>query len=363
MKKMVVVFIWGVLLALTVVPAINFYLGNLPKKAGDKWWSTSVLYNLDFALPCLGRFFYPLGISIKPNQVIIGKDGWLYLGDQYDKTLSVARRGTTLADIESARKIGLATQAWEQWSKLKGTSLYRVMLAPNKSTIYPEFLPDWAQPAADSVTDTLLANVSRDIYVDTRTALIAAKPQFLESLYYKTDTHWNELGAWVAFRAFAIEIARTDASLRWLSDQQIRVLSIKKRHRGDLARFLWMAETLRDSDVRIKIAIDTPIVTEAYNLETEHHTESDVNPAKLLLVKSKHALNQKRVLWIHDSFGDAILPYMAATFTETLHTHYAFITDPARLAQLIGTYQPDFVFITVVERYAGGRWFEMFPPT
>ena len=150
MKKRVLIFVWVALLALTVVPAINLALGAAQKKEEEKWWSRSVLYNFDFALSFPSRFFYPLGISINPDQVIIGKDGWLYMGDQHHKTLTVTRRGATAEDTETARKIGLATKSWEQWLKLKDVSLYRVMLGANKETIYPEFLPDWAQPAADS---------------------------------------------------------------------------------------------------------------------------------------------------------------------------------------------------------------------
>ena len=32
-----------------------------------------------------GKIPYPLGISTDPKQVIIGRDGWLYLGDEYEQ--------------------------------------------------------------------------------------------------------------------------------------------------------------------------------------------------------------------------------------------------------------------------------------
>ena len=355
------------LLALTVVPVINLKLGNHTKERGKEWWSRSVLYNFDFALPYLSRFFYPLGISIDPNQVIIGKDDWLYLGDEYAKTITVSRRGANFKDVKAARNIGLATKSWEQWLKLKGVSLYRVVIGPNKSTVYPEFLPDWVQPVTNSVTDMLLTNVRQGLYVDARPALIAAKSQFSEPLYYKTDTHWNNLGAWVAFRTFTMELAHTEVGLRWLSEQQISVSKVNERSGGDLAKFLWMREMLWDSEVTIEIASEHPIETEQYDFETGHLTFSGGNPTvgapkHPLLVKSKHALNQKRVLWLRDSFGSAMAPFMAATFTETLQLHYDE-TDPARFARLVDNYKPDYVFITVVERGALGGWFENLPPS
>jgi hypothetical protein len=360
MKKQTYIFVCLALLVLTIIPAINFKLGT--EKDGYKPWSKTVLFNIDFALPFLSRFFYPIGISIDPNQVIIGKDDWLYLGDQYVKTITVTRRGANLDDLNATRKIGISTKSLEQWLKLKGVSLFQVMLGPDKSTVYPEFLPDWVQPASYSATDTLLANVSNGIYVDTRLALIKAKHQFSEPLYYKTDTHWNSLGAWVAFRTFAKEVGRKETGLLWPSDQQVQISKVEEKKSGDLAKFLWMTNILQDREVIMDITTEHPIEIKQYDFETENLTKSCGNlpieaPKRPLQVKSKYALNQKKVLWLRDSFGTAMSPYMAATFTETLQIHYDQAT-PALFARLVDSYKPDYVFITVVERESRGEWFE-----
>lgn len=366
MKKRALVFVCMALLALAVVPVINFKLGNIQEKKGQEWWSRAVLYNFDFALPFLNHLFYPVGISTNPRHVIIGKDDWLYLGDQYEKTITVRRLGTTGKDKDVARKIGLATKSWEPWLKNKGVRLFRIILGPDKGTIYPEFLPDWAQPAADSATDTLLANVNRELYIDTRPALRAAKSQFSRPIYYKTDSHWNSLGAWVAFRAFAEEVARTESGLRWISDQQVSVSKVNVRNGGGTANFLRLNQMLRDSELTIKIDSGYPIETEQYDYETgklivfggNHQIDTPVRQPPIL-VKSKHALNHKKVLWLRDSFGSAMAPFMAVTFTEIVQLHY-ISTDSVRFTRLIETYKPDYVFITVVERSSRHKWFQDF---
>lgn len=368
MKKRVLIFISVVLLVLTIVPIINLKSVTTQKKEGENWWSRSVLYNFDFALPTLSGFFYPLGIS-NSNQVIIGKDDWLYLGDPYANTVTSTRLGATVENIESAKKIAQATKAWDQWLKFKGVSLYQVMLGSNKGTIYPEFLPDWAQPPPNSALDVLLANVSQDIYIDTRPALKAAKTEFSAPLYYKTDTHWNLLGGWVAFREFAKEIERKEQlGLHWLSDQQLHVSLANDREGGDLANFIRMKKMLHDNEVIIDINDKQLIATNQYDFEiktgniTAFDSKPNVNtPLPALLVKSQYALNQKKVLWIHDSYGWAMGSFMAATFSETLQLHYNAI-DSAQFAQLVNLYKPDYVFITVVERDALSKWFENLPP-
>lgn len=366
MKKQVFMFVGVALLALAVVPAVNLNLGNGQKKGEQEWWTASVLYNFDFASAFLSRFFYPHGISTNPDQVLIGKDDWLYLGEKYENTLTAGRWGATAEDAEIARIIGHATESWSQWLNLKGVSTFRVMLGPNKGSIYPEFLPDWAQPASASATDTLLANVSQGLYVDTRTALRTAKSRFSESLYYKTDTHWNSLGAWVAFHAFQTEIGRTEAGLNWLTEQDVRISSTGDRQGGDLAKFLRLKETLRDNEVVVDIISKQPIETEQYDFETGRLKRSGGNPEihtaqRPLLVKSKNALNQKRILWLRDSFGTAMAPFMAATFSETLQLHYD-AAHPEIFARLVDIYKPDYVFITVVERGARRKRFGSLPP-
>jgi len=367
MKKRVFIFVSVVLLALAIVPLINFKFGGEQKKVAEtKWWNRSALYNFDLALPYLSHFFYFFGISIDPNQVIIGKNNWIFLGDQYEKTITLGRQGATAQDIVAGKKIGLATNSWQKWLAMKGVRSYYIMIGPNKSSIYPEFLPDWAQPNTDPISNVLLPNVIPGLYFDMRSALKTAKTQIVPPLYYKTDTHWNNMGAWIAFSAFTKAIALKEQDLLWLSDEQVNVTAVNKRKGGDLAGFLRMTDMLEDSDVSLKIDSKNPVEIEQYDFDNNQLIKSGGNPqlgAPLtpLLVKSKNALNDKKVLWLRDSFGTAISPFMAATFSQTLQVHYRK-TDPLLFAKLVEAFKPDHVFITVVERTALNAWFTTLPP-
>lgn len=358
MKKKVLAFVYAALFLLSILPAANLLFRH---EANRKWWRKSVLYNLDLVLAPANDRLYRLGISTNPSRAIIGRYDWLYLGDFYENCISTKRRSSNSSDMEKARKIGLATQAWEKWYRLKGVRHYGIILAPDKETIYPEFLPDWARPAANSVTDALFSQVDRRIYFDTRPALKQAKAEFSYDLYYKTDSHWNPLGAYVAFRAFAEEFSRTDREFKWYPPQLTPQTIFSHWANGDLARLLRMKGKLQDDHVELRFPNQQESGDEAYYLETGGH---DVNPEDLthpVVVKSKYALNAKKVLWLRDSFGVRMTPVMSAAFAETLQIYYLG-TDPARLTQLVDAYQPDYVLLTTAERLSRSSWFENFPP-
>ncbi|MDD2814610.1 MAG: hypothetical protein PHP00_02590 [Thiotrichaceae bacterium] len=374
MKSKVILFIRVALIVMLIVPSINLMLYGVSFYKDELWglslsknkvwaWNKSVLYNINFTQPLLNKFLYAFGISANPANVIIGKNNWLYLGDAHVKTITVKRTHTTATNSQLAKKIGLATKAWAQWLKQHGVQDYRILLAADKDTIYPEYLPNWAQPVSDYAINTLLANVSPEIYIDTRDILKNSKPKFSQPLYYKTDTHWNSLGGWVAFHHFMDKIIQTEKKL---IEPQIELVSTNTRAGGDLGRFLNISGFLSDTEVMLDIVNPKHIDVEKYDFDTSQLLGAGGNaPVPMsrvpLLIKSKNALNQKKVLWLRDSFGRVLSPLMAATFSEVLQLHYD-VVDSKRFVQLVNTFKPDYVFISVVEREAFSTHFSNFPP-
>ena len=198
---------------LLIVPTIN--LASRPRFEVTQLWDPSALFNLDFLSERLNLFLYRLGISTDPSQTVIGYDGWFYLGDKFLEERTVARHGGTPADVETGKQINLAMEAWDYWLRTKGVSIFRVMVGPDKGSIYPEFLPKWARPTSPSATDALMAETGMVRYVDLREPIRAAKTETSHALYYATDTHWNSLGAGLGFLAFGKNVVRAAPGIRW----------------------------------------------------------------------------------------------------------------------------------------------------
>lgn len=374
MRRLTQRFLLIVSLALLVVPTINFVSSPNPLKVK---WKQKTLYNMDLALPPLTALLYPLGISTSPGRVLIGQDGWLFMGNEFEHIIADGRRYPTPKAIADGERIGSAAEAWHTWLRGNGVKQYRLMIGPNKESIYPELMPFWARPLPPTATDALMAGTDSTLYIDLRAALKQAKTTQPEALYFKTDTHWNSLGAGIAFRTFAQELARAAPELLWPAANAYEVIGMGSIAGTDLIRILWLKQrgTSQKHDVVNPSPIlgveKIPIETTQYEFDSKKVTPSKIvrsggNPevtALPILVVSRGALNANRVLWLRDSFGEAMSPFMAATFAEVLQVHVNDAFQSAeRFAELVQSWRPEYVFVTVAERSARLDLFATFPP-
>lgn len=364
MKKKLCLFLIALTLILLIVPAINLYNVFTTPHTG-KWWKRKVLYNMDFTLPAFGKLLYPLGVSVDPARAIIGKEGWLYLGDAYADSITVKRLGIEAEDTDIAERLAKSAESWDTWFKHQGVDAFRIILGPDKDSIYPEYLPDWSKHAPTSLTDALTNRVQSDIYINPARKLRQEKDSYPHPLYYRTDTHWNNLGAWVAFHEFSKNLATAQPDLKWPQKPEGAFSTTAERLGGDLANFLRIQTSLSDQEVILDLP-DYAMPLEHYDFESGNVVFTGQNgpveaPMTPLLMRSTQALNSKKVLWLRDSFGAAMAPFMAATFSDTLQVHYLAL-KPGALAELVERYQPDYVFITVVERDSRGVFFQTLAP-
>src|SRR5205085_4893779 len=86
---------------------------------------------------------------------------------------------------------------------------YLVVAAPDKQSVYPEFLPRLARRRGPAPLDGLLARCRRDpdlCVLDLRDALRAARPA--GRLFWQTDTHWSPTGDYAGYASTVGALAR-----------------------------------------------------------------------------------------------------------------------------------------------------------
>lgn len=130
-----------------------------------------------------------------------------------------------------------------------------------------------------------------------------------------------------------------------------------------------MADDLSFREPQIFLPDVSPPETIHYDLNLQKRAVTADGPRKpgqssIMRVTSVQALNMKKVLWLRDSFGEALNPFMAVTFQETIQLHWidALSNGGRLLVDLVERWQPDYVFVTVVERDALSASFSTLPP-
>lgn len=131
------------------------------------------------------------------NNAVIGKDGWIfYTGEMsiqdYQNTEPMRKKKLIFLQQE----LSLLSADLEK----KGITLL-VVIPPNKSTVYSRYMPEeipviGETPRLDQFIEfmNLYGGVS---IVDLRQTLRSAS--LSQDVYFKTDTHWNDMGAYYGY--------------------------------------------------------------------------------------------------------------------------------------------------------------------
>jgi len=129
------------------------------------------------------------------------------------------------------------------------------------------------------------------------------------------------------------------------------------RQGGDLARFLYLDHEVTDTDPKLGVENWPTTIVQRDWRTVKAATYRSKQPSVPVLVESSGALNHVRVLWLRGSFGVALSPFMAATFSEVLQIHWRDGFADGALLKLVERFKPDYVFVTVVQRDARSQPF------
>lgn len=133
------------------------------------------------------------------NQVLVGRDGWLfYTGD---RAIDDYQRSNPFSPGD-LRKVQEEFDALYEQLQRKGILLI-VVIAPDKTTLYGEYMPQEIDVVGrQSRLGQFIAYMhdhGKTPVIDLRSPLVEAAKT--EQMYFKTDTHWNPAGSYIAYRA------------------------------------------------------------------------------------------------------------------------------------------------------------------
>jgi alginate O-acetyltransferase complex protein AlgJ len=136
-------------------------------------------------------------LRVSPTAAVVrGRNGWFFYGD--DKSIDDYAHADPMTPEALANWRAAILRA-SRWLDARGIA-YVFTVAPDKHVVYEDEMPETVSRVTDlSRTDQLLTTLQdTGLAVDVRGWLFEAKAR--ERIYQRTDTHWNDRGALVAYQ-------------------------------------------------------------------------------------------------------------------------------------------------------------------
>ena len=281
------------------------------------------------------------------KNVVIGLDGHLH----YEETVPDYLGTNLYSDAELDGYIGYMKAKAERIHEVSPDTQIIYVIAPNHLTIYPETAPGWLAERKVSdgsrLTQLLAAfqNIEYVKFIDLQSALKEAKKNAPYRIYNKTDTHWNELGAYYAYVEIMKYISKKFPAAAPDSLDKFDVYT-KDAAGGDMANFLGVnlnAVTEHGVYVRAKDGLKSGIVKD-HSMNFANAWFSDMHEFYI----EEEGL--PTMIMYRDSFSTNLMSFLAEKFSYSrFHTMWEY---PEEL-ELYEQIKPDYIIIEYVERGLG----------
>ena len=256
-----------------------------------------------------------------------GRENWLFLGDSYGLGVSKLCGDVFLAP-DALKRQTVRYKKMDEAARAVGAE-FAIFIGPNKSSVYPEYLPPVIIPAPERFVTPLVASLQQKglkVY-DPTDHLKRRKDKGL--FYYRAGTHWNALGAYEAFAGFLDYMGLPPLPPLTLTASQD--LAIGNNELVDMCGY-----------------VDFPLTTgDSFELNWQVPLEWRNEGGNYL---NAQATTDKSVWLFGDSFVNALRPYLAATFKEV---KFFLAGEKIEAVLSAGETGPDLVILEIVERGFG----------
>ena len=263
------------------------------------------------------------GVSAN-DRVVMGRAGWLFFQETVGDFDGSAALSDTQMDILVQDLLDLKKAA-----EARG-QVFLIAIAPNKNTIYREYMPSRYMRTGSPTNLDRLINAEGLDCIDLRAVLLASE----QTIYYKTDSHWNGLGSRIAAREIMLAIEKK-TGVRADFDWDNGVFDIGTIT-GDLGRMLYPANPPMESDFVFEDAGQRYSTIGRFRTLDDLHitTESDGSPLRLAMYR--------------DSFANALIPYFSNAYSNVYYTRQT--PPPMDSAAFV---EADVIVLQIAERRLG----------
>ncbi|QDM17979.1 alginate O-acetyltransferase AlgX-related protein [Tardiphaga sp. vice278] len=329
----------------------DFALGDFPSSLSRKSprdfenWFTTRLGLRSLATSIGARLNFDILRRTTSPLVVFGKGDWIFTADSGDMSGPPPRvadvRGILRADEKTIS--GMSENfAQNKTVMAQCGGAFLALVAPNKQSVYGDYLTNAGWPTDTRLT-SLLAKLSpeaRAVVQSPRDDMLkfrSERPDLL--LYHKTGSHWNDLGAWVAYKGIVDKLAKEGAiyapDRAGLENFNINSSVIDGENMDLVIRYA--KKLFTDVEVRLISKANPPLVGQV-------GTEPLIPPG-FDRTEYTNPNGKGRLLYMGDSFGARLVPLLARHFESAVYMDYPFV-----LTSLVAKYRPTVVILESIER-------------
>ncbi len=260
----------------------------------------SVLYNSKFK-------FRVFQISSIPGIVHLGHENWLF----HVRPRLVKNTSTYFTNDELFR-VKQNLQIITQWFNLRGIKYY-FMVVPIKPRIYPEMMGSMMKyQFRNSKLDQLYKYLKDDKtirFIDVRDELIEGKK--IRPTYIKTDTHWNQFGAFLAYQKIMKFLKKDFPGLKIDDYSEYRIDSMETNG-GDLQTMMGFDDEVYFTHYEfINKTAPQAIIIDSSKLNNPSHINS--------IRKMPKPINAIDLFVVRDSYTEFLKIFLTPSFDKTFY--------------------------------------------
>jgi hypothetical protein len=301
------------------------------------------------ALIALHHWIKSVGFGASPAaNVMIGRDGWLFFRGEDGMAIDRDYRGILPYPPDEPLKIAVEFKRRHDFVSALGIP-YVVMIVPDKATIYPEYLPRWVTKIAPQTRlDRLFAGLAAypEIAVlDLRPALTAAKAR--ERIYFKTDSHWNLVGATIGYDALATVLMAKVPGFPAVPPERPPYVAGVDFYSGDLAQMIGSRGAFREDDIAPLGKVLANVAGHCAKPVPAPPSPPGAEADTLIYACDRPGL--PTALVYRDSMAISLIPLLSENFRRVVYVSRPFERT------LVERERPDVVIEELVERTMHGR--------
>ena len=277
------------------------------------------------------------------EKVVVGKNGWLFYSGENNIKIATEE----YPDFDEGELKDICQKQIETQQRLAEQGIeYVLILPPSKVSIYPEYLKGnfaVTRTPVDILADYLEEHSDIKV-IRLKTALLKEKEYSDSLLYFKTDSHWNAYGYYIAYNALVDKLNEwhinesTSAEVDFAEEAYMHDLT------GMLVESNEKYYENNISDCRILNATATQITTgEMYDKVQKYISDKAIR-------HGTYYENSNRDLGSFIVFGDSMFMNRLERLMAENCSNLTCIWSYNITQEAINLFTPDVVFMEVTER-------------